>query len=68
MAWEIVILNEVSQREKDKYCKTPQTIRIYKFIYQWTHLQNGNGLTDWENQIMIIKRKLKGRDKLRVSD
>ena len=34
----------------------------------WTHLQNRNGLADWENQIMIIKRKLKGRDKLRLSD
>ena len=31
MAWEIVILNEVSQREKDKYCKTPQLESINSY-------------------------------------
>ena len=64
--WEIFILSEVSQREKDKYCKIPLLESISS--YQWTHLQNRNGLADWENQIMIIKIRLKGRDKLRVSD
>ena len=34
--------------------------------YQWTNVQNRNGLTDWEKQILIIKRKLEGRDKLRI--
>ena len=31
--------------------------------YQWTNVQKRNELTDCENQILIIKRKLKGRDK-----
>ena len=31
--------------------------------YQWANVQNRNELTDCENQILIIKRKLKGRDK-----
>ena len=35
--------------------------------YRWTEVQNRNRLSDWENQIMI-KRKLRGRGKLRVSD
>ena len=36
--------------------------------HQWTNLQNRKRLTDWENQIMIIKGKLEGTDKLRVWD
>ena len=31
--------------------------------YQWTNVQKRNELTVCENQILIIKRKLKGRDK-----
>ena len=36
--------------------------------HQWTNLLNRKRLTDWENQIMIIKGKLEGTDKLRVWD
>ena len=32
MHWETCILREVSQRERDKYCKILQTVGIYKFI------------------------------------
>ena len=34
MDWEIFILREVSQREKDKYCKILQTVGIYKHFYK----------------------------------
>ena len=63
-AWmnqEIIILCEVSQRQKGKHLKISCTVRIYKFIPM-----NCKTETAWENQILIIKRKLEGRDKLRI--
>ena len=36
--------------------------------HQWTKLQNRKRRTDWENQIMIIKRRLEGTDKLKAWD
>ena len=63
MNLEIIILCEVSQRQKGKHLKISRTVRIYKFIPM-----NYKTETAWENQILIIKRKLEGRDKLRVWD
>ena len=63
MNQEVIILCEVSQRQKGKHLKISCTVRIYKFIPM-----NCKTETAWENQILIIKRKLEGRDKLRVWD
>ena len=61
--WEIFIPSGVSQRKGKISCYV-QVESINS--YQWTNVQNRNGFTDYEDQILIIKRKLKGRDKWRV--
>ena len=59
---EIIILSEVSQREKDMlrhhlYMET-------KKWYEGPYLQNR--VTDIENKLMATKRESRGRDKLEV--
>ena len=64
MDLEIIVLSEVSQREKDKY----------HIIYMWnvkksdtklTYLQNRNRFTDVENKLMVTKgKRWWGREKL----
>ena len=49
---EIIILSEVSLKEKDKY----HMILFYmksKNIYKWTYLQNRNRLADIENKLVV---------------
>ena len=53
------------QREKDKCPKISRQVKSLS-SYQWTNLQDRNRLIDGENQIMTIKGKLEGTDKLRV--
>ena len=57
-AWmdiEIVILSEVNQTEKEKYCMTSHTCGIKKKWYKWTYLQNRNRLTDLGNELMVAR-------------
>ena len=49
MGLEIIILSEVSQREKDKYHDITYMWNLKKW-YKWTYLQNRNRLTDIENK------------------
>ena len=39
MDWEIAILSEVSQREKDKYGMISLICKIFKKWYRWTYLK-----------------------------
>ena len=57
MDLEIVILSEVSQTEKEKYCMILLICGIYKKLYKWTYLQNRNKLTDLENELMVTGEK-----------
>ena len=50
---EGVILTEVSQTVKEKYPMLSVKYGILKEIYKWTHLQNGNRLTDLKNKFMV---------------
>ena len=53
MDWEIIILSEVSQTEKDKY-----KISLYmesKKMIKMNLLTNRNKLTDIENKLMVTK-------------
>ena len=63
---EIIILSEVSQKEKDKY----HVYHLYvesKIRYKWTYLQDRNRLIDIENKFMVTKGEERwGRDKLGV--
>jgi len=48
---EIIILGEVSQKEKDKYAIISFICEIQRKLYKWTYLQNR--LTDIENKLMV---------------
>ena len=54
MDQELIILNEVSQTEKDKY-HIISLIRGYKVWHKWTYLCNRNRPTDAENRLMVAK-------------
>ena len=60
MDLKIVILNEVSQTEKDKYCMILFICGILKKWYKWTYLQNRNRVTDVENKLMVTKGERRG--------
>ena len=49
MVLEIVILSEVSQTGKEKYCTHLLYAESKKKWYKWTYLQNRNRLSDLEN-------------------
>ena len=54
MDLEIIILNEVSQKEKDK----TMWYHLYvesKIWHKWTYLQNRNRPTDIENRLVVAK-------------
>ena len=52
---DIVILNEVSQTEEDRYCVISLACGIKIKRYKQTHLLKRNRLTDIENKLMVIK-------------
>ena len=51
---EIIILSEISQKEKDKYHIYHLYVETKKW-YNWNYLQNKNRVTDKENKFMITK-------------
>ena len=53
MDLEIVILNEVSQNEKDKYHIT--YMRHLKIQQKWTYPRKRSRLTDIENRLVVAK-------------
>ena len=57
MDLEIVILNEVSQIEKEKYSMTYHMWNRKRKLYKWNYLQNRKRLTDVENKLMVAERK-----------
>ena len=73
MDLEIIILNEVSLTEKDKYhmisliCGILTKERKRK-RYKRTYLLKRNRPTDTENKLMVTKGERGGRDKLGVWD
>ena len=54
MQLEIIILSEVSQKEKDKYHMISFICGI-KIWHKWTYLQNRNRLTDIEIRLVVAK-------------
>ena len=70
MDLEIIILSEVSQKEKDKYHMIWYHFYAkYKIWYKWSYLQNRNRLTDTANKLMVTKGKRGCKmDKLEVWD
>ena len=42
MDLDIMMLSEISQKEKEKYCMTSLLCRIFKKWYKWTYLWNRN--------------------------
>ena len=52
MELAIIMLNEVNQKKKDKYCRIYLHVE-YKIGPKWTCLQNRNSLTDVENRHLI---------------
>ena len=63
MDWEIVMLGEIIQREKDKYdCLYVESKKKW---YKWIYLQSRNRDTDIENKLMVTK---KGREGDRLGD
>ena len=61
MDLEIIILNEISQMEKDIYHLYVES----KVWYKWIYLQNRNRLTHTENKLMVTKGEME-EDKLGV--
>ena len=55
MDLEIILLSEVSQREKDKYHMILLICRIFKKMLQMNLFTNRNRLTDLENKLMVTK-------------
>ena len=58
MQLEILLLSELSQKEKDKY----HIYHLYaesKIWYKWTYLQNRNRFSDIENRLVVTKKKEK---------
>ena len=51
---EIIILSEVSQKEKDKYIWYHLFMES-KIRHKWTYLQDRNRLTDRENRLVVAK-------------
>ena len=69
MDLEIIILTEVSQKERDKYHMILFIHGIFKIWHKWTYLQNRNILTDPENGLVVAKGKRGvGNDELGVWD
>ena len=54
MDFEIIILNEVSQTEKEISYDITYMWNL-KEGYKWPYLQNRNRLTDIENKLMVTK-------------
>ena len=66
---EIIIINEVSQTEENKYQMIALTCRIQNMKQMNFYLQNRNRLTEIENKLMVTKGEMGwGRDKLGVWD
>ena len=55
MDLEIILLSEVSQREKEKYHMILLICRIFKKMLQMNLFTNRNRLTDLENKLMVTK-------------
>ena len=64
MDLEIIILSEISQ--KDKYHYNSTYMWTLKKLYKLTYLQNRNRPTYIENRLMV--GEVKGRDKLGIWD
>ena len=50
---EIIVLSEVSQKEKDKYCDITYMQNLKKNKMVQVNLQNGNRLIVLENEFMV---------------
>ena len=61
MELEIAILSEASQRRRNIIWH-PLYVKSKKKWYRWRYLQNKNGLTDLENELMIAGGKYRGKD------
>ena len=57
MDLESIMLNEISQTEKDKCCMISLICGILKKWYKWTYLGNRNRPTDIENKLTVTKGK-----------
>ena len=67
MDLEIVILSEVTQTEKDKYCMILLICEVLKI--QQTSKYNKNRLTNIENKLVVTSGEREGRrDNIRVGD
>ena len=69
MQLEIIILNEISQKEKDNYPMIWKTVTLWydlsvesEIWHKWTYLRNRNTLTDIENRLVVCKERV-GREK-----
>ena len=63
MRWinlEPIIQNEVSQKEKDKYCILMHIYGIWKKWYRRIYLQGSKGETDIENRLMDMGERRRG--------
>ena len=54
---EMIILSEVSQKEKDKYHMISLIYVESKIWYKWTYLWNRNRITDIENRLVVANRE-----------
>ena len=59
MQLEVLILSEVSQKEKVKYHMISLFVKS-KTWHKRTYSQNGNRLTDMENRLVVAKEKQGG--------
>ena len=60
-----IIQNEVSQKEKDKYCILMHIYGIWKKWYRRIYLQGSKGETDIENRLMVMGR---GQERVRCME
>ena len=59
MDLDIIILSEVSQKEKDKYHTVLLTCES-KIWHKWTYLRNRNRLTGIENRLVVARGERRG--------
>ena len=59
MDLEIIILSEISQKEKGKYHMIPFMCET-KIRHKWIYLRNRNRLTDIENKLVVARGKVGG--------
>ena len=60
MSLEIIILSEVSQKEKDKSRVISLIVNLKYDTNKWTYLRNRNRLTDIENKLVVANSGWEG--------